>query len=71
MSLYTEFVKTHYSEVKHLEPKMRFKKLAEMWASHKGGVKGGVMTAAGLKMKPSKKMHGKGLITEALGLLGL
>jgi hypothetical protein len=72
MSLYTEFVKTHYSEVKHLEPKMRFKKLAEMWASHKKGeVKGGVMTAAGLKMKPAKKMQGKGLVSEALGLLGL
>lgn len=76
MSLYTEFVKTHYSEVKHLEPKMRLKKLAEMWNATKT-TKGGVMSAAGLKMKKSKKsnkstpVHGKGLVTDALTLLGL
>ena len=74
MSLYTEFVKTHYPEVKHLEPKMRLKKLAEMWNSTKT-TKGGVMSAAGLKMnKPTKSkntpVHGKGLITDALSLCG-
>ena len=75
MSLYTEFVKTHYPEVKHLEPKMRLKKLAEMWNSTKttkGGVmSGGIMSAAGLKIKKSTPVHGKGLVTDALTLLGL
>jgi len=57
---YQEFVKKHYSSVKHLPAKERFKEIAKMYHSQKGGsLSGGILTAAGLDLpKPMNEDGG-------------
>lgn len=77
MSNYTEFVKQHYSKVKHLPHKERFKALAKMWAEHKAGghAKGGGflsniadMVGLGMDMPKKRGRKAKGGVLSAGGL---
>ena len=75
---YTEFVKANYDKVTNLPAKERMKKLGEMWkkSSHsvkKGGnVVGGIFIKRKLAGKKGmRKVKGKGVISDALGVKGL